>query len=290
MRFVPAFVAVAAAVTAVSGRVINELLGRTTLDVCAQIDANLAVDVLGIAVVVGALDICLCIDAIVDILKVNAVVIAAVDLVGEAAVVAELTALINGAAGHESCTYPDHFQAVCSKGNPCGFQCKDGFTPSPPSKPIDCVCVPPKIVCNGVCGDFKACPSSIAKRELEVEKRNAVCDRGYTPCGVFGWSGMRASQAWECVDTQSDLESCGGCAVPLVHGSPHGVDCTAIPGVADVACGGGSCIVHRCLPGYVPSLDRSFCIRKSNLKFEFDDEVPAAAYGLEHLPFNKKSN
>jgi len=282
----------ALAVPLVSGRVINELLGRSTIDVCAEVDAVLELDVLGIATVFGALDICLCISAIVDILDVNVVVEAAVAVVGEVAVVAELTALINSAIGHQSCTYPDHFEAVCTAGNPCGFQCKDGFTPSPVSEPVDCVCVPPNIVCNGICSNVKACPSSLsAKRELEAEKRNAVCDRGFTPCGVFGWSGLRASQAWECVDTQSDLESCGGCAVPLMHGSPRGIDCTAIPGIADVSCGAGTCIVHRCLPGYTPSLDRSFCIRRASLKLDFsEDEVPAAAYGLEHLPFNKKAN
>ena len=82
----------------------------------------------------------------------------------------------------------------------------------------------------------------------------------------------------------------GGCVVPLAYGSPHGIDCTAIPGVADVSCGAGSCIVHRCLPGYTPSLDRSFCIRKSDLQFEFGSEISAAAYALEHFPFNKKAN
>ncbi|THH30635.1 hypothetical protein EUX98_g3549 [Antrodiella citrinella] len=280
MRFTfPALATLAMSLPLVSGRVINGLLGRSadlTVDVCAEVIAVLSVDVLGIAIVFGNLDICLCIDAIVDILDVNVVVQAAVALAGEAAVVAELTALINAAPGHET--------------NPCGFQCTDGFTLSPISKPVDCICVPPKIVCNGVCTDAKACPSSVAKRELEVEKRHAVCDRGFTPCGVFEWSGMRASQAWECVDTQSDLESCGGCAVPLMRGTPRGIDCTAIPGVADVSCGAGSCVVHRCLPGYVPSLDRAFCIHKPSLGLEFESEIPAAlAYGLE-LPFVKKAN
>lgn len=58
------------------------------------------------------------------------------------------------------------------------------------------------------------------------------------------------------------------------------------PGVADVSCHSGACIVHRCLPGYTTSHDRSFCIRTTNLSFEHD--VPAAAYGLEHTPFHKK--
>lgn len=61
MRFniVPALVALAVAVPNVSGRVIDGLLGRAVVvDVCAQIDAVLSVDVLGIAVAVGALGMC----------------------------------------------------------------------------------------------------------------------------------------------------------------------------------------------------------------------------------------
>lgn len=60
MRFniVPALAALAVIVPNVSGRVIDGLLGRSVIDVCAQIDADLAVDVLGIAVVVGALGAC----------------------------------------------------------------------------------------------------------------------------------------------------------------------------------------------------------------------------------------
>lgn len=78
----------------------------------------------------------------------------------------------------------------------------------------------------------------------------------------------------------------GGCAIPLTLGSPQGIDCTAIPGVADVACHSGACVVHRCLPGYTVSHDKSFCIHTASLNFGHD--VPAAAYGLEHKPFNKK--
>ncbi len=52
----------------------------------------------------------------------------------------------------------------------------------------------------------------------------------------------------------------GGCAIPLDESSPDGVDCTAIPGVVDVACRAGSCVVSRCVPGYEVSLDGTFCL------------------------------
>ena len=52
----------------------------------------------------------------------------------------------------------------------------------------------------------------------------------------------------------------GGCMTPFGAFSPVGVDCTAIPGVADVACHGGACAVKRCAPGYEVSMDGTFCL------------------------------
>lgn len=149
---------------------------------------------------------------------------------------------ITSSSSHSSCTYPDHGVAVCKLGNPCGFTCTDGFTPSPASHPTTCACKSPNTVCNGVCGKFKACSSKRAvandlegllvrepelfgrvageKREtsgidgiVKKERRNAVgrrlgerlgCRTGWEACGVFGGS----RTAWECVDTMNDLESC----------------------------------------------------------------------------------
>jgi hypothetical protein len=39
---------------------------------------------------------------------------------------------------------------------------------------------------------------------------------------------------WECVDTSSDIESCGGCEWP-VAGGKQGEDCAALEGVSQVA-------------------------------------------------------
>jgi len=287
MRFAaPALVALAATAHAAARAFDNELVKRTTTDVCAEVDAGLSVNILGISIVIGLIDVCLCISGVPAFVKANAVAVAAVNVAGVASVTADITAMINNAKGHQKCTYPDNFVAACVSGNPCGFQCTNGFTPSPAKNPKDCVCVAPKTVCNGVCGSFKSCPSSHPKRDVEIAKRYASCDKGFTACGVYGWAGMRASQSWECVDTTSDLESCGGCATPLTLGGAQGIDCTALPGVADVSCHSGSCVVHRCLPGYTLSHDKTFCLHTAN--FSFAHDVSAAAYGLEHVPFSKK--
>ncbi|KAI9439301.1 hypothetical protein H4582DRAFT_2076004 [Lactarius indigo] len=114
---------------------------------------------------------------------------------------------------------------------------------------------------------------------------------GWAACGVFGGG----ARAWECVDTAHDLESCGGCVLPLMPYSPIGHDCTTLPGVADVACLSGECIVQRCLPGYILSHDGTSCsIKHAHTPYshvatpEEDDEyAQAMRYGLEHHPLQR---
>ena len=72
--------------------------------------------------------------------------------------------------------------------------------------------------------------------------------------------------------------------VPFGSTPAHGVDCTAIPGVMDVACASGQCIVHRCQPGYVVSMDRSFCLQ-SDVVSKVQE---AARFGLENVIHLKK--
>ena len=84
----------------------------------------------------------------------------------------------------------------------------------------------------------------------------------------------------------------GGCALPLTPYSPIGQDCTAIPGVADVACHSGECRVLRCMLGYDQSHDGTECVskhEKSQPHVSTPDEgseiMEAIRYGLKHLPF-----
>ena len=79
---------------------------------------------------------------------------------------------------------------------------------------------------------------------------------------------------------------------PLTAYFPMGKDCSALPGVADVECLSGECVVRRCRLGYVPALDGTGCIRKCSSSSHFSDgdddddagDVPARVYGLEHVP------
>jgi hypothetical protein len=79
--------------------------------------------------------------------------------------------------------------------------------------------------------------------------------------------------------------------VPLNVYSPKGKDCTAIPGVADVGCLSGECVVRRCMKGLVPTFDASSCVpehhHQSEVESEAYDGVPARVYGLEHVPLER---
>ena len=80
--------------------------------------------------------------------------------------------------------------------------------------------------------------------------------------------------------------------LPLTPFSPIGQDCTAIPGVADVSCLSGECVVHLCMPGYAPSYDGTSCISTQThtsgphvgLSEDEDEYMQAIRFGLEHRP------
>jgi len=88
-------------------------------------------------------------------------------------------------------------------------------------------------------------PSSVKK----------TCQNGFTACPVVSKARLGNRVGFECVDTDSAIESCGGCA-----GSGGGVDCTSLPGVDGVSCSVGQCKIQSCMPGSVLSKDGRSCI------------------------------
>lgn len=104
------------------------------------------------------------------------------------------------------------------------------------------------------------------RRAIEAQRRaealardNAYCPEGFTGCSIPD------STQYECIDTKTELESCGGC----VHGafgnstSSAGVDCTTLRGVSigGVTCDGGHCQVNSCRRGF--KLKDGRCVRAS---------------------------
>ncbi|TFK38453.1 hypothetical protein BDQ12DRAFT_605982 [Crucibulum laeve] len=263
---------------------LNQLLGRTDLtsDVCGEVNDVLQVPnkfLPGKFITIGTIRACLCISTLPSFIATNIFAISASALAGKAVVTASLTDMINKCSGHQTCRYPDHSSPICKTGSPCCFTCKDGYSPYPSGDhPSQCVCNKPYTECNGKCGIFHACPSGYVKRDMNYGGSKKFCPWGHTACGIYG----RSVQSWECVDTQNDLESCGGCMVSLHPNlpDPDGEDCTAIPGVADVSCVRGRCAVHRCMPGYDMNASGTSCIYSEDK----DPAVLAAQYGLEHTP------
>ncbi|GAA5894662.1 uncharacterized protein JCM6883_002168 [Sporobolomyces salmoneus] len=67
-----------------------------------------------------------------------------------------------------------------------------------------------------------------------------LCPAGETACPIFPRMGT-----YECIDTSSELENCGGCSSRSL-----GEDCTTIKGALGLACQSGKCNVFTCQPGF----------------------------------------
>ncbi|WVW81411.1 hypothetical protein I302_103404 [Kwoniella bestiolae CBS 10118] len=116
-------------------------------------------------------------------------------------------------------------------------------------------------------------PSEIVGRRRLKERRELAkarklgrlagpaCPKGLEACNVPGVDG-----AFECIDTNSELESCGGCAHgrfgEKIASRSIGVDCTSLPGVRLGAstCYEGKCEVYACKQGWYWS--KGVCVKK----------------------------
>ncbi|KAJ7911588.1 hypothetical protein B0H13DRAFT_570305 [Mycena leptocephala] len=278
MRFAWAYTAIVASALVSPVLGVSDLLNRDiSIDVCGEVDAELKVPNLlfpGKKITIGIIRECLCISAIPQYITGNILTLGAIALVGKQVLIDELTAMVNGCEGRTQCHYPLHSVPSCKSGSPCFFTCKDGYSAYPAGAyPTQCVCSHPYTECNGKCGTFHGCPSTYyAKRDLMSAQK---CHKGFTACGVPG----RGGNSWECIDTQTDLESCGGCPYSD-FAMETGKDCSAIRGVSDVSCIRGECVVHKCMAGYEIGGHHSECTYSEDK----DPKILAAQYGLEHEP------
>ncbi|CAA7263182.1 unnamed protein product [Cyclocybe aegerita] len=120
------------------------------------------------------------------------------------------------------------------------------------------------------------CPLSSPFAVVSPKARRRVahaplCGRtGQKACPVFGyhWRGghnghHQSFASYECVNIDSDLESCGGCVGYSLNGerSPDGGrDCSAIPNVGSVRCHKGQCIIDSCQAGCVLAAGGDLCV------------------------------
>ncbi|KDQ57894.1 hypothetical protein JAAARDRAFT_206682 [Jaapia argillacea MUCL 33604] len=238
------------------------LVRGATIDICGIVDGPFAVK----GAVIGFLDLCLCEGQASPLVNggSNPVLSAAVTLAGTGVTTAQLTSLIRilairSAPGNLEFSFPEHSIKQCTADNPCGHVCASGYT-----------------ACKGGCifggcptdvrvkrnvpsgGPTKRTPPSGAPPKRDVRKSaKLLCQPGWSACKPPGGS----THVWECIDTQTDLESCGGCPESLDLSGTPGVDCSALRGVHDVSCLHGTCVVHRCKPGYRASSSGTSCVK-----------------------------
>ncbi|WVQ94730.1 hypothetical protein IAU59_001810 [Kwoniella sp. CBS 9459] len=121
-------------------------------------------------------------------------------------------------------------------------------------------------------------PSSFVKRQerraallkRSQEEEQVYCPLGTTACRVaspfrvqaddsISQAGPEGSEGYECIDTASELESCGGCMYGEYGGNAtvltvakRGTDCSAIAGAAlgATTCSNGHCEIFACEEDY----------------------------------------
>ncbi|KAJ7723484.1 hypothetical protein DFH07DRAFT_277752 [Mycena maculata] len=273
MRFTLVSLTIVTLATLSRAAVLQGLVPRTNPStVCACVSGSLTVA--GVNCGTLETELCTCISVLTEVCTSSTRTPLTIgrQVGGVGPTVSALTDKINtcDSGSKKTCTHPDNSVPSCSRSNLCGYTCDDGYKD-----------------CNGSCQ--RSCPSSgtlVTKRDAEYwgHRVQKSCKVGWSACGISG-GGPRD---WECVDTRRDLESCGGCptgTVSALTGDSTGADCTVIPNVADVSCVAGGCAVHKCLPGYKVDASGKACVEDTSV---FRNTLhAAAAYGLEHIPFQK---
>ncbi|KAI4524958.1 hypothetical protein K525DRAFT_291240 [Schizophyllum commune Loenen D] len=231
------------------------LANRDLIDICASVDLEAVLHLLPPLVDIPTLDgkICLCIDDL-DIFLSTYIDATVLSTILKGPLKAALALLINTDPTRAQCPpVPPHASRVCKVDDPCGIQCDKGYTRH------GNVCCPPS-----------GCPSAaltrpnkrrLSSRVTTYEEAQKTCSARESVCGIAGHEG---TLDFECVDTTSTLDSCGGCVTP--HGFPaasvqsSGVDCAALPNVVEVGCKASKCVVNRCKDSFVPSSDGGRCV------------------------------
>ncbi|KJA21789.1 hypothetical protein HYPSUDRAFT_202698 [Hypholoma sublateritium FD-334 SS-4] len=247
-------------------------IARDLLDVCINANVDLAANasqLLGLGSLLGDLNLgtnvqlCLCLKDLNVYLDTNDDVQALVGLLGKNAVSTIITALINTSPDARQCTFPSNAHHTCNNSDPCHYECDTNYVQNGNT----CVCAPPNISCNGVCGGFpQGCGSSVpslkrAESISTLSQAQSRCKPHETVCGVPGQVG---TLAFECVDVQTTEDSCGGCVVPhsFTEASAQslGKDCTNVFHAKRSTCFESQCIVNSCSEGWIPNSTKDGCI------------------------------
>ncbi|CDR41501.1 RHTO0S06e02410g1_1 [Rhodotorula toruloides] len=105
-----------------------------------------------------------------------------------------------------------------------------------------------------------------AHRRRVALPAGATCPQGFSVCPVSRRRGDQEKHYLACFDTTSSATQCGGCSNSdggLRGQAPEGIDCTALPGVANggsAACIESKCRIFSCAPGYDFEQEEGACV------------------------------
>ncbi|WRT63599.1 uncharacterized protein IL334_000522 [Kwoniella shivajii] len=120
------------------------------------------------------------------------------------------------------------------------------------------------------------------KRRLEEERRRKIpqyCPSGFSACLVNGVQG-----AYECIDSNTELEACGGCLHGTIDGnnSTVGQDCTTMgAALGATTCYNGRCEAYKCKYGY--SLVNQQCVLRSTSSKIAKPKMNTKKHHKDHL-------
>ncbi|CAE6433938.1 unnamed protein product [Rhizoctonia solani] len=95
------------------------------------------------------------------------------------------------------------------------------------------------------------------KRHTAMHKRTSFCPTNFESCPILDASG-RSTES-ECIDTRTQLTSCGGCT-----SIGKGQNCSAIPNAKITTCSNSHCVVEKCKRGYEVSSSSDSCVSQSH--------------------------
>ncbi|KAG6837407.1 hypothetical protein H0H93_010025 [Arthromyces matolae] len=241
---------------------------RDLIDLCLNVDASVLAPILHLIDPLAAkIHLCLCLKDL-DIFLDTDIGVLLGKLLGGNDLLAKIKLLINTSPQSQQCTFPPHSHRLCVASKPCAYECDPPYV----KQGDKCVCPPPMIECNGVCGNFdhgcsSAVPHKFARKIDHITTyadAAGICGPNHMVCGI---PGREDTNDFECIDTKSTLDSCGGCAVrhPFKDGPPliKGSDCGRLPGVISSTCSNSGCEVTQCRTGWHLDVKRNECVHIS---------------------------
>ncbi|KAF9465896.1 hypothetical protein BDZ94DRAFT_1296096 [Collybia nuda] len=243
---------------------------RDLIDLCISLDATVLSTLLHIVDPLHAdVHLCLCLQDLDIFLDTDVDALLIANIIGKERLRAILKVILDTSPHSQHCSLPPHAHRACTTGDPCAFVCDPNYI----KVGNICICPHPLTECNGRCGDFShGCPSTtpyysrapnlIIKPITTLAQAQDTCKPKETVCGIVGREG---TLAYECVDTRSTLDSCGGCVVQhsfidTNRSVVKGRDCGLLPGILAAECFNSHCIINQCQSGLTPNNNKTECI------------------------------